>query len=198
MAAPDSRRPLASRQSAWARAASQRLAATRITPNQISVAGVGFALLAGACLVASVHSAGAGRVLLLGLAAFGCQMRLVCNLLDGMVAVEAGKAGLDGPFWNEFPDRVSDILILVGMGFGAGFPALGWAAACAAVLTAYARELGRALGQPANYAGPMAKPQRMAVVTGAALISMFELSGAGTVLSCSLGFGSWRSVPAPR
>ena len=43
-----------------------------------------------------------------------------------MVAVEGGKAEADGPFWNEFPDRIADILILAGAGYGIGSPALGW------------------------------------------------------------------------
>ena len=39
------------------------------------------------------------------------------------------------------------------------------------MLTAYIRELGRALGQPADFGGPMAKPQRMAALTLAALLA---------------------------
>ena len=90
-------------------------------------------------------------------AALFIQLRLLCNLFDGMVAIEGGLASKDGPFWNEFPDRVADILILVGAGLACGFVALGWAAACMAVLTAYVRELGRAVNVPADYRGPMAK-----------------------------------------
>jgi phosphatidylglycerophosphate synthase len=106
------------------------------------------------------------------LAALGCQLRLVCNLLDGMVAIEGGRKAADGPFWNEAPDRASDILILVGAGLGAGVPWLGWAAAAFAVLTAYLREVGRAEGLAPDYGGPMAKPQRMAVMTGAAVFAI--------------------------
>jgi hypothetical protein len=42
------------------------------------------------------------------------------------------------------------------------------------VLTAYIRELGRALGQPADFAGPGAKPQRMAILTIACLVASAE------------------------
>ncbi|MEP2138114.1 MAG: hypothetical protein ABJI41_01305, partial [Erythrobacter sp.] len=76
-------------------------------------------------------------------------------------------------FWNEAPDRVADALILVGLGLGAGAPALGWAAAALAIGTAYIRELGSAQGLSADFRGPMAKPQRMALVTGAAIIAIF-------------------------
>jgi phosphatidylglycerophosphate synthase len=71
------------------------------------------------------------------------------------------------------PDRVSDIVILVGIGYGIGMPDLGWAAGAFAVLTAYVRELGRASGQAADFSGPMAKPHRMAAVTLAAIIAVF-------------------------
>ncbi|WP_136443082.1 CDP-alcohol phosphatidyltransferase family protein [Pacificoceanicola onchidii] len=163
----ESRRPLKSRDTALAARAAQKLAATHVTPNQISAASIGFALLAGGAFCLSDWS-----VWWLLLAALGVQMRLLCNLLDGMVAIEGGKKSATGAFWNEAPDRLADILILVGMGFGAGIPALGWAAAALAVLTAYVRELGVSAGAQADFSGPMAKPHRMAVATGAALLAL--------------------------
>lgn len=167
------RRPITSRNTGWAIGITQRLAKTSITPNQISIASMVAAALAGALFYMAGQSDGAWRVIgLLGGALF-CQLRLICNLLDGMVAVEAGKSSPDGAFWNEMPDRVSDIVILNGIGYGIGLPALGWAAAAFAVLTAYVRELGRASGQAADFSGPMAKPQRMATVTLAAVVAVF-------------------------
>ncbi len=145
-----------------------------ITPNQISMASMAMAACAGASFwLAGLADAGLRAALLLAAALF-CQLRLLCNLFDGMVAIEGGKQAPDGPFWNEFPDRVADILILVGAGYGAGVPALGWAAAALAVLTAYTRELGRACGLPADFSGPMAKQHRMAVITAAAVLSLLE------------------------
>jgi len=171
--APD-RRPLASRDTGWARALTRRLAGTAITPNQISAASIGFAALAGGAFWVAGQVEGGPRIAAFLMAALGCQLRLLCNLLDGMVAIEAGRASPDGAFWNEFPDRVADIVILVGAGYGAGAPALGWAAAAMAVLTAYLRELGRATGAPADFSGPMAKPHRMALISLAAVLSVFE------------------------
>ncbi len=171
MTETENRRPLASRDTGWARWMSRRLAATAITPNQISMASMLAAAIAGAAFSASGAADGAVRAVLLVAAAAFCQLRLVCNLLDGMVAIEAGRRQPDGAFWNEFPDRVADMLILVGAGLGAGEPALGWAAAALAVSTAYVRELGRACGLPADFSGPMAKPHRMALVSAAALCS---------------------------
>ena len=167
-----SRRPIAARNSGWAGRAARWLAATDVTPNQISIASVGFAALAFFAFWASAHVPALPRAFLLLIAAMGCQMRLICNLLDGMVAIEGGKKSADGPFWNEAPDRAADILILVGLGLAAGAPGHGWAAAALAVLTAYIRELGRAEGLPADFGGPLAKPQRMALVTGAAVLGI--------------------------
>ncbi|SLN56474.1 CDP-alcohol phosphatidyltransferase family protein [Oceanibacterium hippocampi] len=168
------RRPLASRETGWARALTRTLARTPITPNGISQASMVAAALSGAAFWLAAGEAGVMRIVLLLAAALFCQLRLLCNLLDGMVAVEAGRGAPDGPFWNEVPDRFADILILVGAGYGAGLPELGWAAAAFAVLTAYVREMGHAVGAPVDFSGPMAKPHRMAAITAAALASTLE------------------------
>lgn len=175
------RRPLASRNSSWATGIARWLASTRVTPNQISIAGMFAALFAGLCFWA-----GSGAWLLLG--ALGCQMRLLCNLFDGMVAIEAKRAAPDGGFWNEFPDRISDMLILMGVALGLAEPALGWAAVSFAFLTAYVRELGVNCGAGADFAGPMAKQHRMALITAAAVLSVAEplWQGDGQILTAAL------------
>src|SRR5215475_6504615 len=86
------------------------------------------------------------RAALLVVAAAGIQLRLLCNLLDGMVAVEGGRGTKSGEVFNDAPDRLADVLIFVGAGYALRWPdwgsALGWAAAVVAVLTAYVRILG--------------------------------------------------------
>ena len=165
----DNRRPLASRNTSWAHKATEKLARTAITPNQISIGSMVFAAFAGVLFFLSSFTQGAAHAALLILAAFACQCRLLCNLFDGMVAVEAGRSSPDGPAWNEFPDRYADIMILVGIGYSTGWPAVGWAAACFSVLTAYTRELGNAVNAGADFSGPMAKQHRMAIITLAAI-----------------------------
>ena len=98
------------------------------------------------------------------------QLRLLANVLDGMVAVGRGVASPVGELYNEIPDRISDCAVLIGIGYAAFDPALGLLAALFAVLTAYVRATGRAAGAPSDFRGPMAKQQRMAVATVAALI----------------------------
>ena len=188
MSEPENRRPLASRQTGWAATVTRWLAGTAVTPNQISQAGMVAALLAGAAFWASGSVGGGARVALLIAAGLLVQLRLLCNLFDGMVAIEAGRSAPDGGFWNEFPDRVSDLLILMGAAVAVGEPALGWAAAGMAFLTAYLRELGVNCGAGADFSGPMAKQHRMAVMTAAAGLSIFEpLAGwHGQVLTAAL------------
>ncbi|WDZ78078.1 CDP-alcohol phosphatidyltransferase family protein [Ensifer adhaerens] len=168
------RRPLASRNTRWAQAIARRLASMNITPNRISQASMLAAAFAGLAFWLTGETQDGSRVALFIAAALFCQLRLLCNLFDGMVAVEGGKGEADGPFWNEFPDRVADIFIFVGAGYGIGAPALGFAAAAFAVLTAYVRELGRANGAPSDFSGPMAKQHRMATITLAAVLSALE------------------------
>lgn len=168
----DGRRPLKSRDQRWARVSAAWLAARGVRPNRISQAAVGFAVLGLLAFLWLPQLDPALRAVPVLVAALCIQARLVCNLLDGMVAVEGGLKELDGAFWNELPDRLSDAAFLVGAGYAAGNLALGWAATALAVLTAYLRELGRAEGLAPDYAGPMAKQQRMALLTGGCLAAV--------------------------
>lgn len=149
-------------------------------PDLVSAGSVLFALAGAGLFVASGQMAGVPRATALLLAGVCVQLRLLCNLLDGMVAVEHGRGSPVGPVWNELPDRMADGLFLVGAGYGASLAGVtwgadaGWAAAAFAVLTAYVRELGRGLGQPADFSGPMAKPHRMALLTAACVAAAAE------------------------
>ncbi|MGZ8370176.1 MAG: CDP-alcohol phosphatidyltransferase family protein, partial [Caulobacteraceae bacterium] len=133
-----------------------------------------------ALLVLSGSADGIARSQLPFLAAVAIQLRLLANLLDGMVAVEHGRGRALGPVWNELPDRSADAMFLVGAGYGAALAGISWAApvgwlcAVLAVLTAYVRELGRSLGFAADFSGPMAKPHRMALLTAACAVSAAE------------------------
>ncbi|MFK7993008.1 MAG: CDP-alcohol phosphatidyltransferase family protein [Granulosicoccus sp.] len=165
------RRPLASRNTKWAQRLARYLAGTSVTPNQISYGSIVFAAIAALAFALSTRHAGAQYGLCMLLVVIACQLRLICNLMDGMVAIEAGKQTPDGAMWNEFPDRIADILILVGLGIAACEPVLGWVAATAAVLVAYVRELGKGIDGIVDFIGPMAKPHRMALISAGALLS---------------------------
>jgi len=154
------------------------LAQRRVQPNTISLTGVVFAAIAGGCLAATTVDGPVPRPLLLAIAAGMIQLRLICNLLDGMVAIEGGMKTKSGELYNDVPDRISDPFILIGAGYGVLWglwgPTLGWLAALLAILTAYARVLGVSVGTPAYFIGPMAKQHRMAAMTVACVIGIVE------------------------
>ena len=188
----ENRRPLKSRGSAWARGLAAVLARAGVGPDLISAASVAFALLGAAAFVGSGLAEGAWRFPLLIGAGACVQLRLLCNLLDGMVAVEHGRGSAAGPIWNELPDRIADALFLVAAGYAAGLESgaiLGWVAAWLAVLTAYIRELGRGLGFPADFSGPMAKPHRMAALTATCVAAALEPLWGWNGQSLLLGLG---------
>ena len=162
------RRPIATRDAGWAQAMAAWLARTRVTPNQISTLSIMFAGIGAALLVWWPTAAG------LLLCARCIQLRLLCNLLDGLVAVEGGKGSALGKLYNEFPDRITDSLLLIAMGYACGAPWLGWLCALLAVLTAYVRIFGGSLGFVQDFRGPLAKAQRMAVLTLACVIGAAE------------------------
>jgi phosphatidylglycerophosphate synthase len=190
---PPDRHPIRSRDARWAQAAASYLARLGVRPNQISLA--------------SILAAGVGAVSLAFFPqpwnAIGCvcgiQLRLLCNLLDGMVAVEHGKQTPLGVLYNELPDRVSDSVLFIALGYASGIPWLGWLGALLAALTAYIRVFGAALGFAQDFRGPMAKQHRMAVLTAGCVISIIEhfavrsnhslpitcgLIAAGSLLTC--------------
>jgi phosphatidylglycerophosphate synthase len=164
------RRPIASRERPIFQAMAAWLIARRASPNAISIAGLIAAIAAGACLWATARVEPLPARLLFGAAAGLVQLRLLANMLDGMVAVGRGIASRVGELYNEVPDRIADAAALIGLGYAAGgSPELGYLAAILAVFCAYIRAVGKAAGAGSDFCGPMAKQQRMFTVTVAAL-----------------------------
>lgn len=171
------RRPLKSRQWPVFEKLAAWLASTSITPNTISVFSMLFGAMAGICFAATrwLGEYASGNLILIAAlylsAALFMQLRLVANLLDGMVAVEGGKRSAVGVLYNEVPDRVADAFILVGAGYSWMVrPELGLLAAVVAVFVAYVRAIGASAGAGEMFDGPMAKQQRMALMAAAAII----------------------------
>lgn len=171
------RRPIAARSLGPIQRFAALLARARVSPNLISVLGVVAAAIAGVSL-ALVGRVDVPYLVLYLVAAAGIQTRLMANLLDGMVAVEGKMRSAVGDLYNEVPDRLSDTFIFVGAGYCfRGEAWAGWAAACAALFVTYIRVLGRSLGFPSDFRGPMAKQQRMFAMTVACLYLAFAPPG---------------------
>lgn len=162
---PGERRPIATRERKTFRLLAEWLARCGCSPNAISLTGMFCAI--GAAVVFAATSRELTHPRLAWFAgAMLVQLRLLANMLDGMVAITAQKASPVGELYNEVPDRVSDAAIFVGLGYSfGGDPVLGYAAAGVAIFTAYVRAMGKVAGGPQEFCGPMAKPHRMFLVT---------------------------------
>jgi phosphatidylglycerophosphate synthase len=117
---------------------------------------------------------------LLFVAPLFCLARLWLNMLDGMVALAGGRASRRGEIFNEFPDRLSDVVIFAGIAHsGLATQAFGYWAAILALLTAYVGTLGQAVAGHREYAGVMSKQWRMFVLAAAAWVAAIaRISGA--------------------
>ena len=125
-----------------------------IHPDVISYTSVVFASLA----ALAFWQSGLHHWLLIA-APLLCYLRLWCNMLDGMVAMAASKASLRGEILNDLPDRISDVIIFVGVAHsGLCSPFSGYWAAIFALLTAYVGTLGQAVGTKREFSGIMSKP----------------------------------------
>ena len=176
------RRALKTRSRAWPRALARGLAGIGLTPNSVSLLSIAFAALAALFFLKAGLSLPPARPWWPWLvAAAACiQLRLLCNLLDGLLAIEGGLKTRTGDLYNEIPDRFADVLIIVGAGYAvAAYPygvLLGWIAAVISVLTAYVRLLGGSLGFVQDFSGPLAKQHRMFSLTLGALVGAAEMA----------------------
>jgi phosphatidylglycerophosphate synthase len=187
------RRPVPARETGWAHRTAPKLQRLGLTPNQISIASVVFAAISAACFVASARVDDGPRIVLLLIAAAMMPLRLLCNLFDGMLAVEGGMKSPVGGIYNELPDRFADTLFLAGAGYAVADFAwgaqLGWAAATFSIIVAYVRSLGVTLDTPQFYDGPMAKPRRMHILIAGCVLSIVEVFAGwprGSVIAVAL------------
>ncbi|HYB11539.1 MAG TPA: CDP-alcohol phosphatidyltransferase family protein [Alphaproteobacteria bacterium] len=163
------RRPIAAREWRVSRRLANWLGCRGINADAISLFGMAFGIGAGVFLAVTGKWPSAAWAIWLA-AALLVQLRLAANMLDGMVALSTGTESKRGELFNEIPDRVSDSAVLIGLGYASGGDAvLGYAAALVAVGTAYVRAVGKVTAGVQEFCGPMAKQQRMFVVTLVAL-----------------------------
>lgn len=98
-------------------------------------------------------------------------VRIASNALDGLVAQRTGKARPFGEVLNEGVDRLSDVTLLLGLGFTpwAALPRAAWATV-AVLLSSYAGLLGKSVGVGREYGGVLGKADRMLWMGVVALI----------------------------
>lgn len=185
----DDRRPIGSRDLTISKKVSTALVRAGVSANGISV----FSMVAGTGAGLALAATGTGPEWHTALWLSGAALiflRLLANMFDGMVALESGTSSPVGELYNEIPDRVSDSAVLIGAGYAAGgWVLMGFAAATAAMFTAYVRAVGKGAGARSDFSGPMAKQQRMFLVIVSALWCAFTPGSYQAVNLGSTEFG---------
>ncbi len=181
---PENRRPIKARQQVWVHKLAHALVGVGMSPNQMSAVSI-VAAVPGAVAYGGAATLPPARAACLIAAAVFIQLRLLANLLDGVMAVEEGRKTPTGVLYNEFPDRVADTVLLAAAGYASGWSDLGWLAAVLAIATAYVRAFGGSLGYGQDFSGPMAKQHRMFTLTIGTLAAAF--AAWQTILAATLG-----------
>lgn len=168
---PAWRRPIADVFRRTAQLAVQLCVRWNIHPNHVSYSSIVASAAAGVCFWQS------SRLPALLIPAVGfCYLRLWLNMLDGMVALASGKASRIGEIVNELPDRISDVVIFVGVAHSGLCHVLsGYWVAIFALLVAYVGILGQAVGVQREFSGVMTKPWRMVALNVGAWWTLAQL-----------------------
>jgi phosphatidylglycerophosphate synthase len=171
---PTSQRPIAQIFRRTAKGATNLCVRLGIPPDAISYLSIVAALAAALCFWKSGRNAW-----LLIIAPLFCYLRLWFNMLDGMVAVAAGKASARGEIVNDLPDRISDVIIFVGVAHSNLMnPLIGYWTAILSLFTAYVGLLGQAIKGRREFSGIMSKPWRMVALSlGAWAMSVYRSQG---------------------
>jgi phosphatidylglycerophosphate synthase len=188
---PTSRRPIANVFRLTANGVTRLCVRVRVSPDAISYLSVLAAALAACCFWKSGQ-----RPICLLIAPLFCYLRLWCNMLDGMVALAAGRASWRGEILNDLPDRISDVLIFAGVAHSGWMnPIIGYWAAIFALLTAYVGMFGQAVGVQREFSGVMSKPWRMVTLHLGAWITLACLWwNDGSIRFASLTVLDWACV----
>ena len=144
-------------------------------------------LVSGLALVGVGRLVGFPALIALVVAVLASAFRLWLNMLDGMVAVADGSAecvgNVRGTLWNELPDRVSDIALLLGAAHsGLCHPLAGYGAAIAALAVAYVGTMGQAVGVGRRFEGWMSKPWRVATILVGTVVMILSQCGFAVLL----------------
>ena len=169
---PTSQRPIAQIFRRTGKGAANLCVRLGISPDAISYLSILAALAAALCFWKSGKN-----TWLLIIAPLFCYLRLWFNMLDGMVAVAAGKASARGEIVNDLPDRISDVIIFAGVAHSDLMnPFIGYWTAIFSLLTAYVGLFGQAIGRRREFSGIMSKPWRMVALSVGAWVMFVRRS----------------------
>jgi len=138
------------------------LARAGVTANQITIAAAVVSVALGAFVVWRLPDTRAFLLIPLWML-----LRMACNALDGMLALEFGQKTRLGAYLNELADAVSDVALYMPFSLLPPFsPVWTGLVIVLAVVSEYAGALGPLVGASRHYEGPMGKSDR-AFVFGA-------------------------------
>ena len=128
-----------------------------MSPDAVTLSGLLASVLALGCI--ALGEAARGWLLLVPVWLF---VRIACNALDGLIAQRTGKARPFGEVLNEGVDRLSDLVLLLGLGLTAwaSFSLAAWTT-IAVLCSSYVGVLGKAVGAGREYGGVLGKADRM-------------------------------------
>jgi phosphatidylglycerophosphate synthase len=154
------------------------LLARGVSPNAVSLAGVGFGVAAGGALLGLRPGPAAAVAVGMFLAA-----RLACANLDGTLARESGRTSRFGSVVNEVGDRAAELAALAGTLVLAPAPVV-LAAMLAACAPSWVALAGAAAGERRLQGGPIGKTER------AVLLVLLAATGWATAWLLALAAGS--------
>jgi CDP-diacylglycerol--glycerol-3-phosphate 3-phosphatidyltransferase len=144
-----------------------RLARAGVTPDQVTLAAVPVAVVAGACLLASTTV----PVLLLAVPLLAV-VRIVLNLIDGNMARRTGRIHARGELYNEVGDRLADIAFLAPAAWLPGaLPHIVLLGVLGGVMASYVGITTKAAGGERIYRGILSKPGRMALLCATCVVA---------------------------
>ena len=146
-----------------------RLSRAGVTPDQVTLAAVPVAILAGACLLASPSV----PALLLAVPALA-GVRILLNLVDGNMARRTGTIHARGELYNEVGDRLADIAFLAPVAWLPGaMPHVVLLGVMTGVMASYVGITAKAAGGERIYRGILSKPGRMALLCVTCVVAFF-------------------------
>lgn len=140
-----------------------------VHPNTFTILSVVFAVIAGAAYgfagvwVPGSEGHGYPFLLMVGLLFVG--FNSIADTLDGRVARMHGKSSTVGDFLDHTMDRVSDVVILLGIAFSSYCnTTFGLMAVLFVLLSSYMGTQAQAVGVGRNYSGVMGRADRMVLL----------------------------------
>lgn len=155
---------------------------TRMTPNQISLAGTLLGVLSGLAFAVAPRWVGIGAYGLGGwLMIFGASL----DFMDGRVARETGQESLAGAFFDSVMDRIAECFVFSGLAWYFRDSWTFWcvmAAYAGAMMTSYSKCRGDKMGVTYE-GGTMQRPERIVY------------TGVGAILAPLVALGAMKAFP---